>query len=137
MGEIMGIESVSDNAAISGGDGGKGQANLIYILYIIGFFTGITALIGVIMAYVNRDKATGVFKSHMNFQIKIFWRGIIFTAVNTAIYSLVGLATVLTMGLGFVLTLIPIGILIWWLVWTIMAIVKGMGALGRNEPAPS
>jgi hypothetical protein len=33
--EIMGIESVSENAAISGGDGGKGQANLIYILYII------------------------------------------------------------------------------------------------------
>lgn len=133
----MGFESVSENAAISGSDGGKAQANLIYILFIVGFCTGIAALIGAVMAYVNRDKAIGVFKSHMNFQIKIFWRGVIIAAITTAIYILVLISSAFTKSLGFALILVPIGILIWWLVWTIMAIVKGMSALGRNEPAPS
>lgn len=133
----MGFESVSENEAISGSDGGKAQANLIYILFIVGFCTGIAALIGAVMAYVNRDKAIGVFKSHMNFQIKIFWRGVIIAAITTAIYILVLISSAFTKGLGFALILVPIGILIWWLVWTIMAIVKGMSALGRNEPAPS
>ncbi|QCG93145.1 hypothetical protein E6C67_04180 (plasmid) [Azospirillum sp. TSA2s] len=113
------------------------MANLIYILYIVGFFTGITALVGVIMAYVNRDTASDVFKSHLNFQIKVFWRGVIFAVVNTVVYVLVGVISAVTMGLGAILTIIPIGIGIWWLVWTIMAIAKGMGALGRSEPMPA
>jgi len=73
----------------------------------------------------------------MNFQIKIFWRGVIIAAITTAIYILVLISNAFTKSLGFALILVPIGILIWWLVWTIMAIVKGMSALGRNEPAPS
>jgi len=55
----MGFKSVSENAAINGSDGGKAQANLIYILFIVGFCTGIAALIGAVMAFVNRDKAIG------------------------------------------------------------------------------
>lgn len=133
----MGIENVSENAVVSGSDGGRGQANLIYILYILGFVTGITALVGVIIAYVNRDKAADTFKSHLDFQIKIFWRGIFLTVLNIITYIVVTIVGAVTMGFGFVLYIIPLGILIWWLVWTIRAIAKGMGALGRSEAAPA
>jgi uncharacterized membrane protein len=129
----MSINQVSENPIVTGSDGGKSTSNLIYILYIVGFFTGITALIGVIMAYVNRDKASAPFKSHLEFQIKIFWRGIIFAVVNAILYFIISMLAFVTFGFGAVLTLIPIGISIWWLVWTIMAIAKGMGALGRGE----
>jgi uncharacterized membrane protein len=130
----MEIANVTENTVVTGSDGGRSTANLIYILYIIGFFTGITTLVGVILAYVNRQQSVELFKSHMNFQIKIFWRGIVFMVVIfllNVVFTAIGVATG---GIGFVLELIPLGLGIWWLVWTIVSIAKGMGALGRQSP---
>ena len=77
----MSIDKVSDNRVVTGSDGGRSAANLNYILYIIGFFTGITALVGVVLAYSNRDAATATFRSHFDWQIKIFWRSVRFWIV--------------------------------------------------------
>jgi len=129
----MDLGSVTENSVITGSDGGKGTANLIYILYIVGFFTGITALIGVILGYTNRDQSSEPFKSHLVFQIRIFWRGVIFVSAIIVLNLLISAIGVATLGIGFVLEIFPIGVGIWWLVWTIRAIAKGMGALGRRE----
>lgn len=94
-----------------------GNANLIYILYLIAFAAGITALVGVIMAYVARDDAPEWLRSHYHNQINIFWKGLLYTVVSLI------LCVVL---IGFVLIFISV-------IWYVIRIVKGMQALTRSE----
>ncbi len=117
-------------------DGGRGMAHLIYILYIAGFLTGVSALVGVVLAWTNRNAATAPFQSHFDWQIHIFWRGLTFLVVMVALYFLAALAGSLILGFGFILAIFFVPIGIWWFVWTILAIAKGMTALGRQEPMP-
>ena len=44
----------------------------VYILYLVGFLTGITFLVGVIIAYMQRGKTDSVCESRIQFQIKHF-----------------------------------------------------------------
>lgn len=47
---------------------------IIYILYGLGIFVGITAIIAVIINYVKRDEVRGTWlQSHFDWQIKTFW----------------------------------------------------------------
>lgn len=151
----------SETPAVVASDGGKAAANLNYILYIVGFFTGITAIVGVILAYQNRREATEPYRSHFEYQIKMFWRGLIFWAAIIGIYIVAGIvstasavATVGSYGMaasgsyagaiaavpstggilvGIALLFVPAGVGIYWLVTTILRIVKGMGALGKGQ----
>lgn len=96
----------------------KGQANLVYILYLVGLLVGLTGIIGVIMAYVAKDQADPVLKSHYDHQIAIFWKGFVYLLVGTI--------------LSFVL--IGIFVLLWWAIWMIINVVRGMQTLSRGEP---
>jgi uncharacterized membrane protein len=58
----------------------------VYILYLFGFLTGITVLIGVIIAYLQRDETDPICKSRFQFQITTFWIGLV--------YFFVGLLTI-------------------------------------------
>lgn len=80
-----------------------------YILYLVGFLTGITFLVGVIIAYLQRGKTNPVCESHIQFQITTFWMGLVF--------FLVGLLTI-HVGIGVI-------ILICGVVWTLGRCVKG------------
>jgi uncharacterized membrane protein len=90
----------------------------VYILYLVGFLTGITVLVGLIIAYLQRGKTDRVSQSHFQFQITTFWIGIL--------YFLVGLLT-LHVGIGAL-------ILLWYIVWTVIRCVKGLLALNMGEP---
>ena len=48
------------------------QYNLItYILYILGFFLGLTPFIAIVMNYIKRDEMRGTWlESHVDWQIK-------------------------------------------------------------------
>jgi uncharacterized membrane protein len=98
---------VSDNAL----------AMSVYILYGIGYFTGISALIGVVIAHVKVDDTDPVLRSHYQFQIRTFWIGFLYIAI------------------GCVLTMVLIGIpiLIWWFVWSLIRITKGFIAVNENK----
>jgi uncharacterized membrane protein len=98
---------VSDNAL----------AMSVYILYGIGYFTGISALIGVVIAHVKLDDTDPVLRSHYQFQIRTFWIGFLYIAI------------------GCVLTMVLIGIpiLIWWFVWSLIRITKGFIAVNENK----
>ena len=116
-------------------DSGHGVATVNYALYIAGFFTGgITALLGVLLAYLRRGSASPVVRSHMNWQIRIFWHCILAGIAIFLLHALViGLAAI-TFGVGAVFMVIPWAVAAWWLVWTIWAIVKGLQRLGRGQP---
>jgi hypothetical protein len=50
----------------------------VYILYLVGFLTGITVLVGVVIAYLQRDNTDRVSQSHFQFQIVTFWIGLLY-----------------------------------------------------------
>ncbi len=88
---------------------------VIYILYLTGIFFGITALIGVVMAYVYRNKSGNPdwLNTHYRLQIRTFWYGLIYLSI------------------GLILSFILIGwvLLLWFVLWLIIRTVKGMSAL--------
>ena len=53
-------------------DDNTGQAKIIYILYLAGFIVGITPLIGIVMAYMNRGEGSDWIQSHYQWQIRTF-----------------------------------------------------------------
>jgi uncharacterized membrane protein len=96
-------------------------AKIIYILYLVGIATGITALIGVIMAYVNKDEAPEWLQTHYQFQIRTFWIGLLYCV------------------LGGILSIVLIGflVLLFWVIWLIVRVIKGFKHLERGEPVPN
>ncbi len=98
-----------------------GNANLIYILYLVASVVGVTAIVGVVMAYMAKDDAPDWLRSHYHNQINIFWKGLLYMAV------------------GAVLSLVLIGFLIILaaFIWYIIRIVKGMQTLAKGEPYPN
>jgi uncharacterized membrane protein len=47
-------------------------ATIVYVLYFAGFFTGLSALAGVIVAHVQYNTADPLLRSHYQFQIRTF-----------------------------------------------------------------
>jgi uncharacterized membrane protein len=95
-----------------------GLALIVYILYLAGWLTGITPIIGVIVAYIQSDTADPVARSHFQFQIRTFWILLLYVVV------------------GLVLTVVGVGVLIllWSLVWSLVRNIKGILALNENKP---
>ena len=90
----------------------------VYLLYIAGYFTGITALIGVIIAHVKVDDTDPVLRSHYQFQIRTFWVGLLYNLI----------------GIPLCLVLIGFPLLGWWLVWSLIRIIKGIVLLNAGKP---
>jgi uncharacterized membrane protein len=83
----------------------------IYVLYLLALPLGITAFVGVIMAYASRDDARGTpFESHIANAIDIFW------------VFFVGMLIVVP--LCFVVIGLPLLVVLY--VWTILRTVKGL-----------
>jgi len=89
----------------------------VYILYLVGFLAGITVLVGLIIAYLQRERTDRVSQTHFQFQITTFWIGLA--------YFFLGLLT-LHFAIGAL-------ILLWWVVWTVIRCVKGLLALNMGE----
>jgi len=93
---------------------------LVYLLYLVGFVLHPAALVGIILAYVNRGEAEPLARSHYDFQISTFWRGLVMIVV--------GIVTVFFF-IGWLL-------LVFWAVWTIVRCIKGLSKLSRGELMP-
>lgn len=95
-----------------------GIAFLIYILYAIGYFTGISAIVGVIIAHAHAGTADPLLRSHYQFQIRTFWIGLLYLVVEI-------ITCVIIVG---------IFVLFWWFVWSVVRILKGVLALNDQKP---
>jgi uncharacterized membrane protein len=84
------------------------MVHLVYGLYAASFVMGVTALLGVIVAYVKRAEAQGSWQaSHFTFQIRTFWIALA--------ASVVGFLT-MPFGLGFLI--LPLAAI--WMIWRIV-----------------
>ena len=105
-----------------------GTARIIYILYLVGLAFGITGLIGVIMAYVNRSDAPEWLGSHYRFQIRTFWLCLLYAVL------LCVMAVVLLSPIVFGIAVVVIMVLpVWW----IIRCAKGIKYLAREEAYPN
>jgi uncharacterized membrane protein len=100
---------------------GASTARVIYILYLIGIVVGLTAVVGVVMAYVHRSDAPAWLASHYEFQIRTFWIGLLYLVVGVLLAAIV---------IGYL-------VMLFWIVWLIIRCVVGMKHLDAGEPHPN
>ena len=94
---------------------------VVYVLYALSYFTGITAIIGIVINYVKREDVAGTWlASHFSWQIKTFWFGLL--------WAVIGAATLVIM-VGF-------AILFANFIWIIYRIIKGWLNLNEDKPMP-
>ncbi|PWJ79755.1 putative membrane protein [Pseudaminobacter salicylatoxidans] len=97
---------------------GATNVQVVYILYLAGLVVGLTGLIGLVMAYINRGKGEAWVDTHYTWAIRTFWIGLL--------YALISL----------VLMFVAIGFLLMFAVavWFIARCIIGLQAAGRREP---
>ena len=95
----------------------------VYACYAIGFFIGVTWLVGVIIAYVKRDDAGASWMaSHFSWQIRTFWWSLLW-------YALGGLLAITIIGLVIAY---PLWIVTW--LWGLYRVIKGWLRLSEAKP---
>lgn len=94
-------------------------AMIVYVLYLVGYFTGFTSLVGVIIAHVQTSAADPLLQSHYRFQIRTFWISVL--------YGVVGFLLVFVFGLGILVWL-------WAFIWSLIRNIKGILALNEGRP---
>lgn len=100
-------------------DSARTMAIIVYLLYLAALINGVTAVIGVVLAYVKRDEARGTaYESHFSNAIEIFW------------IFLVGM--LIAVPLCFVVIGIPLVIALY--VWVIFRTVKGVVRATDGHP---
>jgi uncharacterized membrane protein len=106
-------------AATSGNNPAEGKtANIVYILYLVGLIVGITSLVGIVMAYINRGAAPEWVQTHFRYQIRTFWIGLLF--------GIIAIATMIIL-IGWVIMAF---VVVWWVV----RCIKGFQAIGSGQP---
>lgn len=98
------------------------MAIIIYILFMVGFATFHTAtIVGLVLAYVNRDGAPEWLRSHYTFQIRTFWIGLLYLAVS----------------IPCMIVLIGFPMLLAAAVWFVVRIALGINRLMKGEAYPT
>src|SRR5437879_1250191 len=105
---------------------------VVYALYILGLFHGLTLIIGVIMAYVLRSGAGDVNGSHYTYVIRTFWISLVWLIIGGGV-----------MLVSIPFTFILIGIPFLWLggvicgaawLWALIRCIVGVVRLADGAP---
>lgn len=76
-----------------------------YCLNLLAPFNGLTGLAAIVLAYLKRDDAKGtIYESHITYQIRTFWIGLL--------ASIIAFPLIFLFGLGL---LLYVGIFVWWM----------------------
>lgn len=99
---------------------GANNIILVYVLYLASFVLGLTGLIGLVFAYLNRGKAGAWADTHYTYQIRTFWIGLLYSIICTV------LAIV---GMSFLLMILVA-------VWVISAASRASRPRAAGRPSP-
>ncbi|KPN71393.1 membrane protein [Neisseria sp. 83E34] len=97
----------------------RNYALAVYILYAASILVGITAIVGVIIAYIKRDEMAGtIYYDHMQYLIKTFWIALAGSII------------------GWITSFIGIGLIVLFIVglWFIYRVVVGFIKFNDNKP---
>jgi uncharacterized membrane protein len=107
---------------------------VVYALYLLGFTNGLTFLVGLIVAYVNREGAGPINASHYTFAIRSFWMSIGWFIIGLALI-LVGLA-LLVLLIGIPMMIVGGAILAAISLWFVVRTILGLVYLLKGEAYP-
>ncbi len=101
----------------------KTWAIAVWALYLGSAITGITGLIGLIIAYVKRDDLSGtIYELHVTSAIRTFWIGLVASLIGVALSFLgVGLLIIVVAG-------------IWGLFRTVRGLIKAIDGKPIDDP---
>ena len=97
------------------------MAMIVYIAYLASLAFPPLAIVGLVLAYVNRDAAPDWLKSHYTFQIRTFWIGLLFWVVSIVLCVIL---------IGFLLIFAT-------LAWLIVRCALGLDRLLKREAYPN
>lgn len=130
---------MTDATAIEPPNGARAEEDkilpaVVYGLYLLGFTNGLTFIIGLIVAYVNRDAAGPINESHYTFAIRSFWLSIAWFVIG-------GLLLLFGIPLSLLLIGIPMmiagGLILGAItIWFVVRCVMGIYYLVRGEAYP-
>ena len=114
----------------------KTAAMICYVLYLVAFVNGLTAIIGVIVAYIKKADAAGtVWESHVRNLILVFWVMVAAFVVGLATFpiSIYTIGTLLESDVSWpVLSALAFPLLAWMLlylalfIWFLYRIIRGL-----------
>lgn len=114
QGRVIDVTPAGDVVASGPSSGVVNVGHIVYGCYAVGFFVGITWLVGVIIAYVKRDDARGTWmESHFSWMIRTFWWSVVWMIVGTILFVTI---------IGIVVAWIVWGVA--WL-WALYRVIKG------------
>jgi uncharacterized membrane protein len=107
---------------------------VVYALYLLGLINGLTVLVGLIIAYANRERAGPVMESHYVFQIRTFWIAIAWWIIAGVLFlwgiplSLILVGVPLVVAGGLILAMTHI--------WFALRCILGLVYVSRGEAYP-
>jgi uncharacterized membrane protein len=108
---------------------------VIYVLYLVALPTAfLSLLVGVIMAYINRDTAGPAARSHYTFIIRTFWLSLAIIFGGTMVCVIGGILSLILIGIPILLG--GIALLCLGKVWYIVRCILGIAAAARHEAYP-
>jgi len=94
------------------------NVQVIYCLYLVSFVVGLTGIVGLIMAYVNRGKSEPWVDTHYTYAIRTFWIGLLYALISS-ILMLVAVGVILIFGVA---------------IWIVVRCVIGLQKASAGEP---
>jgi uncharacterized membrane protein len=113
------LQSSTSLTAMPTKDAMRTTVLVVHGLYALGMLTGITTLVGVILAYIKRADAQGTpYESHITYAIRTFW---------------IGIGLIVS---GIILTFVLVGTIVLALstVWYLIRIVRAFVAALDSRP---
>lgn len=105
---------------------------VVYVLYLLGLFHGVTLLIGLIMAYVLRGSSGPMNGSHYTYLIRTFWTSFLAMLVGGGIMLVSIPFTFILIGIPFMWAGGVICFLAW--VWALVRTIVGLARLAEGAP---
>lgn len=112
---------------------GRGSAVLVYVLYLLSIpSAAVLALIGVIVALSAKDGAGPLARSHLDYQVRIWFTSFWWTVVLLVLTVVGGVLTVVLVGFP-ILWVAGIGFFVIFIWFTVVSLL-GLLALLDNRP---
>ena len=105
---------------------------VVYALYILGLFHGLTLIIGLIMAYVLRGSSGPLNASHYTYLIRTFWIALVAGLIGGAIMLVSIPFTFVLIGIPFLWAGGMVCFLAW--VWAVVRSIVGVVRLAEGAP---
>jgi len=110
---------------------------VVYVLYLLALPTAfLSLLIGVVIAYANRDRSGPAVQSHYAFLIRTFWLSLACIVIGVAVCTVGAVLSLILIGIPILIVgaLMLAGAKLWYIVRCILGIVYAARHEGYPRP---